>query len=85
MNLITDRTLEDVLLGTEKGHYGEADLNRVEYAVAELYELAKARASTHREKSKPIGIFWHCFLLQPGLPSTKCSGILPISPICVQP
>lgn len=42
MNLITDRTLEDVLLGTEKGHYGEADLNRVEYAVAELYELAKA-------------------------------------------
>ena len=42
MNLITDRTLEDVLLGTEKGHYGVADLNRVEQAVAELYELAKA-------------------------------------------
>lgn len=42
MNLITDRTLEDVLAGTEKGRYGAEDLNRVERAVAELYELAKA-------------------------------------------
>lgn len=42
MNLITDRTKSDVLLGTEKGVYGIADLNRVESAVAELLALAKA-------------------------------------------
>lgn len=41
MNLITDRTKSDVLLGTEKGRYGITDLNRVEAAVAELYGLAK--------------------------------------------
>ncbi len=42
MQLITDRTQADVLLGTEKGRYGVADLNRVEQAVAELYDIAKA-------------------------------------------
>lgn len=42
MNLVTDRTRADVLLGTEKGQYGIADLNRVEGAVAELSALAKA-------------------------------------------
>ncbi|MBR4290669.1 MAG: hypothetical protein IKT52_08530 [Oscillospiraceae bacterium] len=42
MDLIFDRTKTDVLLGTEKGSYGAADLNRVERAVAELAELAKA-------------------------------------------
>lgn len=42
MELITDRTKSDVLLGTEKGHYSAADLNRVERAVAELALLAKA-------------------------------------------
>lgn len=42
MNLITDRTYADVLLGTEKGCYGVADLNRVEQAVAELVGIAKA-------------------------------------------
>ena len=42
MNLITDRTKADVLLGTEKGNYGAADLNRVETAVQELFALAKA-------------------------------------------
>lgn len=41
MNLITDRTKADVLLGNEKGRYGIADLNRVEGAVAELLVLAK--------------------------------------------
>lgn len=40
MNLITDRTEEDVLRGTEKGHYGYKDLNRVEKAVQELCVLA---------------------------------------------
>ena len=38
---ITDRTKADVLLGTEKGCYGAADLNRVEAAVAELYARAE--------------------------------------------
>ena len=42
MNLITDRTYADVLLGTEKGSYGPADLNRVEQAVAELCAIARA-------------------------------------------
>lgn len=42
IQLITDRTKSDVLLGTEKGCYGAADLNRVERAVEELYRLAKA-------------------------------------------
>lgn len=40
MMLITDRTKADVLMGTEKGHYGAGDLNRVEAAVAELYAIA---------------------------------------------
>ena len=41
MNLITDRTAEDVLQGTSKGKYTTEDLNRVEQAVEELYALAK--------------------------------------------
>lgn len=41
MNLITDRTRADVLLGNEKGRYGDADLNRVEQAVQTLCALAK--------------------------------------------
>lgn len=36
MNLITDRTELDVLLGNEKGVYSHSDLNRVEAAVAEI-------------------------------------------------
>lgn len=36
MQLITDRTEADVLLGTQKGRYGCSDLNRVEGAVAAL-------------------------------------------------
>ncbi len=42
MKLITDRTAEDVRLGTEKGRYNAADLNRVEAAVGELLSIAKA-------------------------------------------
>lgn len=42
MQLISDRTYTDVLMKTEKGVYGPADLNRVETAVAELAEMAKA-------------------------------------------
>lgn len=41
MELITDRTEADVLLGTPKGYYSYEDLNRVEQAVAQLAELAK--------------------------------------------
>ena len=41
MELVFDRTKTDVLLGTEKGSYSAADLNRVESAVLELAELAK--------------------------------------------
>ena len=41
MEFVTDRTKSDVLLGTEKGRYSAADLNRVEGAVAELVALAK--------------------------------------------
>lgn len=41
MKLVTDRTLQDVLSGNEKGVYTHADLNRVEQAVEELQELAR--------------------------------------------
>ena len=41
MQWITDRTQEDVRLGTEKGTYGAKDLNRVEQAVRELCVLAR--------------------------------------------
>ncbi len=40
IQLITDRTKSDVLLGTKKGRYGAEDLNRVEQAVADLAGLA---------------------------------------------
>ena len=38
MDLITDRTESDVLLGNEKGTYSYADLNRVESAVTQIAE-----------------------------------------------
>lgn len=58
MELITDRTKSDVLLGTEKGHYSAADLNRVESAAAELTLLAKkldihTRISTKTDWAEP--------------------------------
>ena len=40
INLVTDRTEADSLLGTAKGQYNADDLNRVESAVAELCDLA---------------------------------------------
>lgn len=36
MELVTDRTESDALLGNEKGVYGYMDLNRVEQAVAKI-------------------------------------------------
>lgn len=39
MNLITDRTESDALLGNEKGTYSFSDLNRVEGAVAQIAVL----------------------------------------------
>jgi hypothetical protein len=41
MNLITDRTLEDVLNHTQIGRYEAADLNRVEAAVQYLAFIAQ--------------------------------------------
>lgn len=41
MELITDRTNADVLLGNEKGKYAYTDLNRVESAVEEIQEQYK--------------------------------------------
>ena len=41
MELITNRTEADVLMGTARGTYSFADLNRVETAVKELSEAAK--------------------------------------------
>ena len=38
---ITDRTREDVMLGTAKGHYNISDLNRVEKNTKELYTRAR--------------------------------------------
>lgn len=40
IQLVTDRTEADVIQGNAKGVYSSADLNRVESAVAELFELA---------------------------------------------
>ena len=45
MNLITDRTLEDVLQRTEKGRYEYSDLNRVEAAVQYLSLVAQTIVS----------------------------------------
>lgn len=42
MQLVTDRTYTDVLMGNQKGCYGPEDLNRVEQAVAELAAIAQA-------------------------------------------
>lgn len=42
MNLVTDRTEADVLLGTNKGRYTYEDLNRVETAVQLLCSLAES-------------------------------------------
>lgn len=39
LNLIYDRTAEDVANGTDKGYYRHTDLNRVQAAVAYLREL----------------------------------------------
>ena len=40
IQMVTDRTEADVILGNAKGVYNYTDLNRVESAVAELFELA---------------------------------------------
>lgn len=40
IQLVTDRTAEDVASGTQKGRYDYTDLNRVESAVEELKAIA---------------------------------------------
>lgn len=52
MEFVFDRTKTDVLLGTEKGSYSAADLNRVESAVLELAELAKKLGVTKKFETK---------------------------------
>lgn len=52
MELIIDRTREDVLLGTPKGAYGWEDLNRVEQAVAELTALAHTLDVSYSAQTK---------------------------------
>ena len=47
MELITNRTHTDVLLGNEKGFYGVADMNRVESAVLELAEMLRVAGSSY--------------------------------------
>lgn len=42
MDLITDRTESDALLGNEKGTYSHTDLNRVESAVEEIAAMVTA-------------------------------------------
>lgn len=48
MELISNRTEADALLGNEKGKYRYADLNRVEQAVAELSILTKKLGTNKR-------------------------------------
>ena len=52
MNLITDRTQQDVLLETPKGQYGPEDLNRVENAVAALAQNKKIFGDAFRLETK---------------------------------
>lgn len=40
VQMVTDRTEADLIQGNAKGIYGYTDLNRVESAVAELFEMA---------------------------------------------
>ena len=42
MNLVTDRTIQDVLSGGEKGVYTHTDLNRVEHTVGVLQDMARS-------------------------------------------
>lgn len=42
LDLITDRTAEDVQLGTKKGTYGATDLNRVGEAIIHVADRLKA-------------------------------------------
>lgn len=52
MNLITDRTLEDILKRTEKGRYEYSDLNRVEAAVQYLVLVAQTIVSVEPLSTK---------------------------------
>lgn len=52
MNLITDRTESDAIMGTAKGRYGAADLNRVEAAVAYLSLVAKSFVPVEKLNTK---------------------------------
>ena len=53
MELITDRTEMDVLMGNKKGCYTVEDLNRVEHAVETLAELAGLNVDTKTDWDEP--------------------------------
>ena len=52
MNLITDRTMEDVLNKTSKGVYNASDLNRVEEAVQYLSFIASTLTQVDQLSTK---------------------------------
>lgn len=65
MEFITDRTLQDVLLGNGKGSYGPGDLNRVEGNVQALWQ----QLSGQGVGSPPLAVKTHWALqevYQPG-------------------
>ncbi len=51
LDMITDRTLEDVLLGNKKGVYGAVDLNRVGEAINHV--AARLRAAGNNIEVSP--------------------------------
>ena len=56
--LITDRTSEDVTLGTAKGFYNASDLNRVESTVARLAALLRELPVILTAYGNELGIDW---------------------------
>ena len=52
VQMVTDRTEADVIQGNAKGIYSHTDLNRVESAVAELFELANEMGFNFTSKVK---------------------------------
>ena len=56
MNLITDRTWEDVVQGNSKGYYNASDLLRVENAAYELSKLYRNLSSLLRAYAASLGV-----------------------------
>ena len=56
MDLITDRTYEDVAQGNSKGYYNASDLLRVENAAYELAELYRNLSNLLRAYAAKINV-----------------------------